>query len=68
MDHGHGGGGGGRGLPEACMCWTGLELWGRGGVFMAWFQTLNTDWLCSYTNSEFNHVPAAALNFTGAIN
>lgn len=57
----------GRGLPEACMCWPGLELWGR-GVFMAWFQTANTDSLCSYTNIEFNHVPAVALKFTGAIN
>lgn len=35
---------------------------------MAGFQTLNTDSLCSYTNIEFNHVPAVALKFTGAIN
>lgn len=41
---------------------------GEVGVFMAWFQTLNTDSLCSYTNSEFDHVPPAALKFTGAIN
>lgn len=49
------------------MCWTGLELWGRGGVY-GLVSDSNTDSLRSYTNIEFNHVPAVALKFTGAIN
>lgn len=59
--------GGGACQRPACVG-LGLSCGGGGCVFMAWFQTPNTDSLCSNTNIEFNHVPAVALKFTGAIN
>lgn len=58
---------GGRRLPEpwdvSDWSWVGEGQW----VFMAWFQTPNTDSLCHY-NIEFNHIAVVALKFIGAMN